>query len=253
MTVEQPRVQAGIPGAGQFAPGGAAHSPSPVTLGSPVKLFDRTDGTYYHPAPSATAEHCINFWANVEIPDEIITQVENAYYNDRQLEIDEDMEETMRAWTVEWMESNPEPGKWASKFDTENYNQRWRDEHEVHRLKVLPGVEARRPLALGSYDSTQIIRASQMAAHHPDPNKFPDEVPKVLMHPIELFDGEMAVHEIEKKYRLARIAPYIAGLVKPDNEARMLEAIGETNQLLHAWQFERSEDRIKAVEELNGF
>lgn len=251
MTIEQPRVPTGIPGAGQFAPGGPAHSPSPVTLGSAVKLFDRTGGTYYHPAPSATAEHCLNFWANVEIPDEIITQVEDAYYNDRQQEIDEDMEETMRSWTAEWVKTNPEPGKWAAPDVVEAYNQRWRDEHEVHRLKVLPEVEARRPIHLGSYDAPQIIRAAQMGLHSPDTQKFPGEFDKVMMHPVELFDGELPVHEIHKKYALQRITPYIEGLVKPDNEARMLEAIGETNQLLHTFQYERSEDRIAALEEQN--
>lgn len=41
------------------------------------------------------------------------------------------------------------------------------------------------------------------------------------------------------------------GLVKPDNEARMIEAIGETKILLHMWQFERSEDRIAELEKQN--
>lgn len=63
---------------------------------------------------------------------------------------------------------------------------------------MLPEVEARWPPALGSYDPTQIIWASQMAAHHPDPNKFPDAASKVMPRPIELYDGEMAVHEIEE-------------------------------------------------------
>lgn len=62
----------------------------------------------------------------------------------------------------------------------------------------------------------------------------------------------MAVHEIHKLYKPSRISPYIVGLVKPDNDARMIEAIGETNQLLLAWQFERNEDRIAARIELNG-
>lgn len=199
------------------------------------------DGTYYHPAPSATAEHCINFWVTVEIPDGIISQVEDAYYAERQQGINEHMKEAMRAWTVEWMKTNPEPGNWASKYDIEDYNQRWRDEHEVHRVKVLPEVEARRPLALGSYDSTQIIRAAQMVRHCPDP--------KVMMHPVELFDSEMAVHEIHKLYKTSPISPYTVALVKPDYELRIIEAIGETNQLLHAWQFQRNEDRIAALEE----
>ena len=234
----------------QFASG---HRPNPLAFGALVRLFDRMDGTYYHPAPSATAEHCINFWANVEIPDEIITQVENAYYSDRQQEIDEDMEETMRAWTAEWVKANPDPGAWAGKDRVEEYNQRWRGEHEVHRLKVLPEVEARRPIHLGNYDAPQIIRAAQMGSHCPDTEKFPGEIDKVMLHPVELFDGEMLVHEIHKKYAIDRVAPYIEGLVKPDNEARMIEAIGETNQLLHAWQFERGEDRIAALEEQNRY
>ena len=247
MSVEQPRVPSGIPGAGQFATGGN-HSPSPVTLGSPVKLFDRNDGTYLHPSPSATAEHCINFWANIEIPDDIIAQVESAYYNDRQQEIVDDMEDAMRDWTHDWMKTNPEPPVKAGPAATEQYNQRFRKEHEEYRQQIIPEVEGRRPIALGSYDSKQIIRAAQMGMRAPDKNKFPDEVAKVMLHPIELFDGEMAVHEIHKEYKLSRISPYIMEMVKDDNEAKMLEAIGTTNELLSAWQYERSEDRIHELQ-----
>ncbi|MGK3708673.1 hypothetical protein [Arthrobacter sp. IK3] len=236
----------------QFAQPGISeprHASSPVTYGVAVGLFDRMDGSYFHPAPSATAEHCITFWGTVHIPDEIITQVENAYYRDRQQEIEEDMEETMRLWTVEWMKANPEPGNWASASKVEEYNQRWRDEHEVHRLKVLPSVEAKRPLALGSYDAPQIIRAAQMNSNRPDPKRWPGEATKVMLHPVELFEGEMTVGDIGEKYRLARILSYIQKPIKTDIEARILEAIGETNQLLHAWQFERGEDRVAAREE----
>ena len=247
MSVEQqPLVPSEISGAGRFAGGG--YSPSPVTLGSPVKLFDRYDGTYFHPAPSATAEHCINFWANVEIPDEIITQVEDAYYRDRQQEIIDDMEDTMRDWAIEWMKTNPAPGKREGSNATEAYNQRFRDEHEAHRIRILPQVEAKRPIALGSYDSTQIIRAAQMGMHRPDPNKFPGEIAKVMMQPIELFDGHSVVHEIHKKYDVPRFAPYIQALVEDDSASEMLEALETTNELLRAWQYERSEERIHELE-----
>lgn len=247
MSVEQPRVPSGIPGAGQFAPGGT-HSPSPVTLGSPVKLFDRHDGTYLHPSPSATAEHCINFWANIEIPDEIISQVESAYYNDRQQEIVDDMEDAMRDWTVEWMKTNPEPGKREGSDATEQYNQRFRKEHEEYRQQIIPEVEGRRPIALGSYDSKQIIRAAQMGYHCPNEDLFPDEVPKVMENPVELFAGEMPVYQILRTYGIKRIMPYILEMVKDDTEAKMLEAIGTTNELLSAWQYERSEDRIHEMQ-----
>ncbi|MCC3265894.1 hypothetical protein [Arthrobacter gengyunqii] len=234
------------PGALRQSAGGP--NVSPFTLGTPVKLYDRTDGTYLHPAPSATAEHCINFWANVQIPDEIITQVENAYYYDRQQEINDDMEDTMREWTVQWMEANPEPPKKAGPAATEQYNQRFRDEHEVQRQAILPEVESKRPVRLYAYDTPQIIRAAQMARHHPDKIKFPDEFDRVMTYPIELLDGEYQLHEINKKYRPSRILPYITAVVKDDNEALMLEAIGQTNELLSAWQYERSEDRIVAQE-----
>lgn len=223
-------------------------SPGAVAFGNPVRLFDRYDGTYFHPAPSATAEHCINFWASVRIPDEIITQAKNAYHADRQQEINDDMEDTMREWTIRWMKENPEPGRKAGPAATEEYNQRFRDEHEVHRQKILPSVEAKRPLHLGSYDAPQIIRAVQMGLHCPNPDFFPDEVPKVMEHPVELIGGNLAVYDIWKKYDLNRVMPYITDLVKPDTTAAMLEAMSLTNELLSAWQFERNEERIAAME-----
>jgi hypothetical protein len=198
---------------------------------SPVKLFDRTDGSYLHPSPSATAEHCITFWSNVEIPDEIISQSESAYYADRVQEVEDDMNSAMAAWTDEWAERNPESAKMTPKL-IEERNAKYRSEHEAHRLSILPGVEAKRPEVMGEYDARQLIRAYQMVANRPNSTKFPEESEKVLSHPVQLFDETLTVREIQHKYGLHRIGSVIEGKAKVDEGQAVLDAIGHTNQLL---------------------
>lgn len=197
---------------------------------TPVPLFDRNDGSYLHPSPSATAEHCITFWSTVEIPDDIITRSSVAYNLDRDREVDDDMTAAMAEWTDDWAAKNPE-GKKTPK-STEERNVKFRAEHEAHRLSILPGVEAKRPMGMGSYDSRQLIRAYQMVVNRPNPDKFPEESEKVLNHEIQLFDETATVRDIHNKYQLYRIGNHVKGLVKPDEGQAVLDAIGETNALL---------------------
>jgi hypothetical protein len=198
---------------------------------SPVKLFDRNDGTYLHPSPSATAEHCITFWSNVEVPDEIIDRSVDAYYNDRVQEVEDDMNAAMAAWTDDWASRNPESSKMTVK-SAEERNQKFRAEHEAYRLSILPDIEAKRPAALGSYDSRQLVRSYQMALNRPNPDKFPEESEKVLNHEIQLFDETLTVRDIQIKYQLHRVGNTIVGKVKVDEGQRVLDAIGQTNILL---------------------
>lgn len=195
---------------------------------SPVKLFDRNDGSYLHPSPSATAEHCITFWSNVEVPDEIIDRSVDAYYGDRVQEVEDDMNAAMAEWTNDWAAKNPE-GKKTAKSDRDA---KYRAEHEAHRQSILPRVEAKRPDQMGSYDSRQLVRSYQMAINRPNPDKFPEESEKVLNHEIQLFDETLTVRDIQIKYQLHRIGSTIEGKAKPDEGQRVLDAIGQTNILL---------------------
>lgn len=145
---------------------------------TPVPLFDRMDGSFLHPSPSSTAEHCVEFWSTVEVPDAIISQSEAAYLKDRDREVDDDMVAAMATWTDDWAARNPE-GKKTPK-STEERNAKYRSEHEAHRLSILHGVEAKRPPYMGSYDSRQPIRAHQMITNRPNSSKFPEESDKVL-------------------------------------------------------------------------
>lgn len=197
---------------------------------SPVKLFDRNDGTYLHPSPSATAEHCITFWSNVEVPDEVIDRSVDAYYEDRAGEVNDDMNLAMAAWTDDWASKNPEGKKTAK--STEERNLKFRVEHEAHRRSILPEAEAKRPAAMGSYDARQLVRSFQMALNRPNPEKFPEESEKVLNHEIQLFDETLTVRDIQIKYQLHRIGNTIEGKVKPDEGQAVLDAIGRTNVLL---------------------
>jgi hypothetical protein len=196
----------------------------------PVPLFDRNDGSYLHPSPSATAGHCITFWSSVEVPDEIINRSVDAYYHDRSREVDDDVDAAMSVWTDDWASRNPEGKKTAK--SAEERNLKFRTEHEAHRLSILPGVEAKRPAVMGSFDARQLVRSYQIAVNRPNPDKFPEESEKVLKHEVQLFDETLTVRDIQIKYQLHRIGSTIEGKVEPDESPAVLDAIGQTNILL---------------------
>jgi hypothetical protein len=162
-------------------------------------LFDRSDGTFLKPGPSTTAEHCINFWNNVTIPDEIITQAEDVYSNRRTKEVEDGLEAQVMAWAQQWLLENPQPKK---KADIDAWNARFAAEREPVLTRVREELEAERPMWLGSYDARQLVRAAQMYFHIPHPDKYLEENIKVRDHPIELFDEILTVEDIEAKYRL---------------------------------------------------
>jgi hypothetical protein len=195
--------------------------------GATIRLFDRTDGSFLNPAPSATAEHCIDFWSRIEIPDEIIDQVVNAYAKFRSEEIDTEMEQIMTEWSARWQEQNPAP----TSRHMEEYQQRYRAEHEKHRQSVLSGVVGKRPEALGQYDTRQLIRATKMLIHRPNPNRFPGEDRKVLEQPVELFDETLTVWEIHEKYSLYDIRHSMEKVFRNDADA-MLKALESQSEQL---------------------
>ncbi|GAA4033905.1 hypothetical protein GCM10023063_17210 [Arthrobacter methylotrophus] len=209
----------GIPVGGQFAPNKHAEAP--------IRLFDRTDGSFLNPAPSATAEHCIQFWSSVEIPDEIIDQVVAEYGRTRSAEIDADMEAAMSQWRASWEARNPVP---KDKYLAE-YQQRFKEEYEQYRLSILPGVTAKRPERLGQYDTRQLIRATKMLIHRPHPDRFPGEDEKVLNEKIELFDGELTVLEIERKYRLSQVRNAMDKIFRNDADALLRALESQSEQL----------------------
>jgi hypothetical protein len=188
------RTQAGVPEGGQFA--AVPHAESPV------RLFDRNDGTFLKPSPSSTAEHCIGFWSNVAIPDEIVTQMEDVYLKYRTQEVETALDSQVTAWAEQWLQENAQPKKQA---DIDAWNARFAAERGELMTRVRGELEAERPMRLGSYDSRQLVRAAQMFFHIPHPNKYLDENIKVRDHPVELFDEVLTVEEIETKYSLYRM------------------------------------------------
>ena len=120
---------------------------------------------------------------------------------------------------------------WLEEFDP-RVNVKYRAEHEVYRLSILPAVEAKRPLLMGEYDARQLIRAYQMVVNRPSSDKFPEESEKVLNHEMQLFDETAAIRDIYLKYQLHRISGSIKGQVKVDEGQAVLDAIGQTNELL---------------------
>lgn len=213
MTNEQPRVNAGQTGAGRWT--------SPVHPESPVQLFDRMDGTFFHPAPFKTAERCIEFWATVEIPDQIVDQVADAYH---EAEVDERMDQIMEEWQQNWFRANPQPKDkhipaWDAKYQAE------REEYRLQALESL-GDGPDRPLHLGSYDLPQLVRAAQIWRHAPNPERFPEEDAKACNYEFELFDGVMSVREIERKYRLSRFREELSRIAPDDSTDRIVAALG---------------------------
>lgn len=188
---DQPRLNTGQPGAGQWT--------SPTHAESQVQLFDRMDGSFFHPSPFRTAESCIRFWSSIEVPDAIIDQFAEDFHAAQTELVGEEMRRYMHAWESEWLAKNPKPATseipaWEAKYNRER---------EDYRLSILPGVKDASPSVLGQYDVTQLIRAAQMWTHAPNA-RFGDEQDKVGSHSIELFEGSMTVDQIEDKYRFSR-------------------------------------------------
>lgn len=213
----QPRVNGGMPGAGQWK--------STTHPESHVQLFDRMDSTFLHPTPFKTAEKCIQFWSTVEVPDPIVDQVVAAYAEFRSGEVDTRMDEIMLEWQRKWFEANPQPkDKHIPEWDA-----KYQSERETYRLQVLPEVEAavavERPQGLGEYDVTQLIRAAQMWYHSPSFSRFPEEDEIVRNHQIELFDGFLSVEEIEEKYGLERIHHAMTRIIPDNSTDRIVAAL----------------------------
>lgn len=191
MNESQPRVITGQPGAGQWK--------SPQHAEAQVQLFDRMDGSFFHPSPFRTAESCIRFWSSIEVPDAIIDQFAEDFHDGQSKKVDEEMYRYMHAWEADWLTRHPKP----SPAEVPAWESRYAAEREDYRLSILPGVEESYPSKIGEYDVAQMIRATQMWAHAPNP-RFEGEQEKVGAHLIELFDGSMTVDEIEAKYGFSR-------------------------------------------------
>lgn len=218
---QQARVPQGVITGGQFAPEQRQETS--------VRLFDRDGGTYFNPAPSKTAKHCIEFWGNVQIPDEIIDQVKVAHHRDRVKHVDEIMENWMGQWREEWPEKNPKPSR---KKDVADWEQRYRDEHETYRLHVLPQAETERAGQLGRYSAPQVIRAWKMVQHIPDGVRWPEERQAVLDHEVELYEGNLTVGQIYSKFRLDRISDATDRIYHADESDRLLEALQQVDRRL---------------------
>jgi hypothetical protein len=132
----------------------------------------------------------------------------------------------MADWRAHWAEQNPAP-----KRNVEEYQERFKREHEAQRQSVLPGVEAKRPERLGQYDTRQLIRATKMLIHRPNPERFPGEDQKVLMEPVELFDETLTVWQIHEKYNLYDIRPAMEKLSRKNPEALLRAVESQSEQL----------------------
>lgn len=222
--------------------------------GYSIPIHDRMDGTYRHPSPSMTAEHCINFWGTIAIPDEIVLQANSAYYRARQSEIEDDIVEIMRLWTIRWLEKNPEPPKkgrpHAIKAAEDAHSAQWRKEHEVHRLKELPKVQAKRPERLMIYENVQLVRVAQMYSRAP---READQHEEVMNYPIEMRNGQSTVREIYKSHRLDWIVDAIKSVDEPDSPPDISSEVEEIRDFLREWKFEREEERIKALQRANNY
>jgi hypothetical protein len=218
MTAETSRVPAGVSSGGQFT--------ATVHGEAPVRLFNRSDGSFLKPSPSSTAEHCIQFWSNVTIPDEVIEQAEQTYDHVRGEEIATEMDAETDAWSERYVANNPRPRREGRDLD------RWEAQYAVDRDAFRDSIEevitSRRPRYLGSYDARQIVRAAQMYHHRPHSLRFPEESRKVLDYQVELFDGVMSVDEIERVYEMDKIHFCLEEIIKDDSlERQIVEKLAE--------------------------
>lgn len=155
----------------------------------PLKLFDRKDGTFLNPPASKTAEHCIEFWSTVTIPDEIVVAFRDAQRAEREQRIENERtdQEAFEAWYRQWIQSHPGATQ-------AQYNAAWRRH-----------VEEKNP-SLAYQDASQAIRALQMVRRCPDEKRWADEAKKVYDHEIETWDGVVTALELCKQHKLIRVA-----------------------------------------------
>lgn len=210
------RIDSGVPEGGQFAQKHHAESP--------VKLFDRNDGSFYKPSPSSTAEHCINFWSTVQIPDEAINQLETTYHQTRLAEVEAGVAQRVADWKQSWLQENPKP-----RFKVDEWEAKFQADQAAVRAQAIEELSNERPMKLGIYDSRQLVRAAQMLYHIPDPHRFAEENIKVRDHEIELYNETLTVEEIQNKYRLYRLHYAMEGLFEDTTEKQILQGIRDLN------------------------
>ena len=212
MTAETSRVPAGFTSGGQFT--------ATVHAESPVKLFNRSDGSFLKPSPSSTAAHCIDFWSNVSIPDEVIEQAEQTYAAVRADENAEDRRVAIETGSAKYAADNPRPRRDGREAD------RWDAQYAVdlaeYRASIEDSITNSRPRYLGSYDARQVVRAAQMFYHRPHSLKFAEESERVLNYQVELFDGVMTVEEIERVYQMHKIHYCLEEIQKDDHLQRLM-------------------------------
>ena len=216
------RTPAGVPEGGQFA--ATAHAESPV------KLFDRADGTFFKPSPSSTADHCISFWSTVAIPDEIVTQLEDVYYQTRLSEVQQQVDAQTEVWAQQWLVEHPKPKRNSQEAE---WNAQFAADREAFMGPLREQLEAERPMKLDMYDSRQLVRAAQMLYHIPSQRKFPvEENLKVRDHQIELYNEVLTVEEIQEKYQLFKLHYCLERIFQDTTEKEMLEEMRTLSSIM---------------------
>ena len=213
------RIEGGVPQGGQFT--------SPPHAESPVKLFDRTDGSFFNPSPSSTADHCISFWSSIQIPDEIIYQVMATYCEKRKKDVEQGAAQRVADWKAGWLQENPKP-----RFKVDEWEARFQADLAVVKARVPEDLTNERPMKLGTYDARQLVRAAQMFYHLPNPSRFREENLKVRDHEIELYDETLTVEQIENKYKLHGIHFSMEAIFEDTTEKQILQSINALNENL---------------------
>ena len=201
----------------------------PQTAGSlpKVPLFDRADGSFFRPSPSSTAQHCIEFWSSVAIPDAIIRQVENVYFKTRTNDVKAGVAQRVAEWKASWLQENPKP-----RFKVDQWEAKFQADYAVIKAQATADLTNVRPMKLGSYDSRQLVRAAQMFYHLPDPERFTNENLAVRDHFIELFNETLTVEQIQMKYKLLQIHHALESVFVDATLTQILQAINDVNSNL---------------------
>ncbi|WP_138418698.1 hypothetical protein [Sinomonas gamaensis] len=230
MTSEtQQRVGRGVPQGGEFT--SRLHAEPEVRLAA-VKLFDADNGTYTNPAPPKTADHCIEFWSTVEVPDKVIEQLYKAF-GAKWAEDNEQAHERLAAqFRAEWEETHPKPKK-------DRHLAEWEaecDQAMTATFAQLEGVFITRPRQLNAFDGGQLVRAARMYECAPHKARFPEEHEKVMEHEVELFDETLTVRQIEDRYRLQQIVhefDHVKPEIDPERVFDALRGIASTLEAEH--------------------
>lgn len=173
-----------------------------------VRLFDtHRGGTFFNPTPPSTAKACVEFWSNVDAPDDAIDRFSRALKVQQAQELNEALTAALESRRIVWATANPMPQR-PKDIDA------WNAEYaQVHRenLDELSNLsdEELLPGAAHKFDLQQLARVAQMVEFGPSARRFPEEHEALMETNIELYNGPVTVRDAWNRHGLGELQHHL--------------------------------------------